>query len=69
MRVHEDLIYTEEAPPELWIVIDPCDGPHIFKSEKEAKRTMKEWEKEAKDVAADSYWDMTGPFRYVLEKK
>lgn len=59
-----------ELPKEFWIVLDPMDGPHVFRTRKEAMKTLKRWEKEAEEYAfVDSYWDMTGPLRYILAPK
>lgn len=56
-----------KTPKEIWIVFDPLDGPHLFTSRIKAWKTMDRWEIEAGNDQNDSYWDMTGPFRYVLD--
>ncbi|MEE9214825.1 MAG: hypothetical protein V3U54_08545 [Thermodesulfobacteriota bacterium] len=51
-------------PEKVWIVFDPMDGPHVFKSRREAEKTMRKWEKEAKDKNWDSYWEMSDLIEY-----
>jgi hypothetical protein len=50
---------------EIWIVDDPLDGPHIFRTKKQAEAKLKKWEREAHGEIMDSVWDMTGPFRFI----
>lgn len=58
-----------KPPKYFFIIIDPLDGPHLFKSMEKAKAKMKKWEKGAQDSIHDSYWDMKGPYCYRLEKE
>jgi hypothetical protein len=55
----------------IFIVLDPMDGPHVFKSLLEATRTMRKWAREAKDVYHDSYWDMSSilEYKFLRERK
>lgn len=57
-----------KKPKAIWIILDPLDGIHVFKSEKEARATFKRWEKEAGNDIFDSFWDMSKPIKYILEK-
>ena len=59
---------TMKTPKAVWIVQDPMDGPHIFRSKKEAWKTYKKWGREAKDKCWDSFWDMTEPTEYRRKK-
>lgn len=54
-----------KPPREIWLIHDPLDGPHLFRTKKEADEMMQEWEKEAADQYWDSFWDMLGPIRYI----
>jgi hypothetical protein len=56
----------ESAPKSVWLIFDPCDGPHLFRSQEDAEEMMKKWEKEAQGKNYDSYWDMVGPIRYDI---
>jgi hypothetical protein len=50
---------------EIWIIDDPLDGMHIFRSKKEADKQLEKWMKESKGNANDSVWDMTGPYKFI----
>lgn len=69
MKSHYNDDTGSEAPTEIWMIVDPCDGPHIFRSKSEATKTLTIWRKEAKNNHYDSSWDMTGPFKYTLDNK
>jgi hypothetical protein len=74
MRFMERADISEEeaakAPKEIWMIVDPCDGPHMYRNRQEAEKDLRIWKKEAekleKEGIEDSFWDMTGPHRYVL---
>lgn len=56
-------------PKSIWIIFDPLDGPHLFRSKKEAWKTYKQWQKEAEKLqeegnSHDSFWDMSEPTQY-----
>ncbi len=53
---------------EIWIIFDPLDGPHLFKTAKAANRQYKAWLEEAEELedVFDSFWDMSKPTRYTL---
>lgn len=55
-------------PKEIYIIFDPMDGPHLFTSEEQANKQMKQWAKEADNDYSDSFWDMKGPYKYILQK-
>jgi hypothetical protein len=59
-----------KTPKSVYIVLDPLDGPHLFRTEKEAISLLKQWHKEAKKHGYydDSYWEMTGPHEYVFKQ-
>jgi hypothetical protein len=50
---------------ELWLIDDPLDGMHIFKSKIKAMKQLKKWREEAYDDPNDSVYDMTGPYRFI----
>lgn len=52
-----------KSPKNVWIIFDPMDGPHIFRSEEQAKRTYRRWAKDA-ESCFDSFWDMSEPIKY-----
>ena len=54
------------SPKFVWIIMDPLDGPHIFRGEKDAKRTFEKWRRQAKKNGDwDSFWEMSEPAKYV----
>ena len=57
-------------PKEIWIIFDDQDGPHIFKTKKEAYKTYKKWEREChKSYIQDSFFNMSEPTKYILSEK
>ena len=52
---------------EIWIIFDPLDGPHIFRSKRDAIKTYNKWKDEAEDDVFDSFWEMSEPTRYVRD--
>ena len=54
-------------PKEIWIIFDPLDGPHIFRSQSAAFKTYKKWKKEAQYSAVDSFYEMSEPIRYCFD--
>ena len=54
----------EKTPKSIWIIFDPLDGSHIFKSKEAAKRQWEKWFKEAGNDVSDSFWDMSEPTEY-----
>lgn len=56
------------VPEVIWVIFDPLDGPHYFKSEKAARKTYKKWGKEAENRLSDSFWDMSEPEEYRRTK-
>jgi hypothetical protein len=44
------------------------DGPHLYRSKRDALKDWKKWEKEAKSSHWDSFWEMMGPAKYILEE-
>ena len=52
------------VPKKVYLIFDTLDGPHLFRSEKEAKKVMKKWRIEAKDNSYDSYWEMSDIFEF-----
>ena len=52
-----------KIPKQIWIIFDPLDGPHLFKSEQAAKKQLAIWQDEA-ETYIDSVWDMTNPVQY-----
>jgi hypothetical protein len=49
----------------VWVIFDPLDGPHLFRSKNEAWKTYRQWEKEAEKADfEDSFWDMSEPTEY-----
>jgi hypothetical protein len=54
----------KKCPTIFWLIHDPMDGPHLFKSENAAWRQYEKWKKEAKDDVHDSFWDMSEPVKY-----
>ncbi|MEK6878321.1 MAG: hypothetical protein AABY22_01865 [Nanoarchaeota archaeon] len=57
-------------PKEIYLITDPLDGPHLFRTKKEAINILKQWHKEAikNGYSDDSYWEMTGPHKYIFSK-
>ena len=57
-------------PKTFWLIIDPCDGPHLFTSEKQAQKLYDKWKREAEKEGYiyDSFWEMSKPLKYVLAK-
>ena len=53
-----------KVPKTIYIIFDKMDGPHLFRSEKKAQRTMRRWCREAKNKDWDSYWDMSDIFEF-----
>jgi len=56
-------------PRHIWLIHDPLDGTHLFRSKREAVAAWKRWEKEASSKESgyyDSFWDMKGPAKYIL---
>ena len=56
------MIETTTKLKTIYVIYDPLDGAHLFSSLKKAKETLKEWEKEG------GVFDMTGPYKYILDK-
>jgi len=61
------------SPKSIYIIFDPLDGPHVFRSSKKAWGTYKKWKKEAEKGELegemwDSFWDMSEPQEYILKK-
>jgi len=61
--------HKRKIPESFWIIIDNYDEQYIFKSEKEAQKTLINWKEDAKDYPDDPVWDMEGPYEYKLNKK
>jgi hypothetical protein len=56
----------QARPKSIWVIYDPLDGPHLFRSKREAWRTYNAWHKEAEeDGIYDSFWDMSEPTEYT----
>ena len=53
-----------KEPESFWLIFDPLDGPHFFRSKGEAMKMYKKWEKEAEQSSFDSFWEMSEPVEY-----
>jgi len=50
----------------IWVIFDPLDGPHMFRSKMSAWKTYMKWKKEAEKADfEDSFWDMSEPTEYI----
>ncbi len=56
------------TPKNVWVIFDPMDGPHLFKSKKEAQRVHEKWGRDASSNPHDSWWDMSEPVEYVRKE-
>lgn len=56
----------KKVPKSIWVIFDPLDGPHLYTSEKSAKREWNKWFREASNDndTRDSFWDMSDPTEY-----
>jgi len=54
---------------EVWVILDPKDGPHAFLTKELAAKTWRAWKQIAKQDDDDSFWDMTNPEKYIKEVK
>lgn len=59
----------KEIANEIWVIFDPLDGPHIFRSKAGAEAQYEQWRRAAGGVPHDSFWDMSKPVRYVLDQE
>lgn len=57
------------TPKEVYIIFDPLDGPHLFRSRSEAEKAFQQWKREAKDNTYDSFWEMSNIITYHRESK
>ena len=55
-------------PKNVWIILDPADGPHVYFSRKEAWKTWKLWARAAEDDYYDTFWEMSPPTCYKRRK-
>jgi len=60
---------VKEGAKKLWIIFDPEDGLHGFNTQEEAIKVWRTWKRIAKENPLDSFWDMSKPIKYILEKK
>jgi hypothetical protein len=54
---------------EIWIIDDPLDGIHVYKSSIAANKDLLKWRKQARDDMEDSVWEMKGPFKFIRTDK
>lgn len=52
-----------KIPENLWMIFDPIDGMYFYRSEKEALKAIKKWEREDRDV--QQYTEYLAPVKYT----
>jgi len=58
-----------DPPKKIYIIFDPTDGPHVFKTKEKAWKTWEKWREEAENDGYqriyDSFWEMFPPEEYI----
>jgi len=61
------------SPKSIYIIFDPTDGPHVFKTKEKAWRTWDKWREEAENDGYariyDTFWEMFPPQEYILKEQ